>query len=158
MPNDLLRYLAGPTGYSLWWWLLVGLLILAVAGWYAGVAVWTWPPLKLRSNKILGPLHRRLVADRFVKSVRATTEAHRAGTITPRQALAAYTRTLRSFLRVATGERSQYMQISELAAGQLAPAAPLVAAIDDTRFGTANGPVDVDRIGSAVEEAIRSWH
>lgn len=158
MPNDLLRYLAGPTGYSLWWWLLVGLLVLAVVGWYAGVAVWTWPPMKLRSNRFLGPIHRRLVANRFAKSVRATTEAYGAGRIPPRQALAEYTRTLRSFLGVATGERSQYMHVSELASGRLAPAAPLVAAMDETRFGTADGQVDVARVGSAVEEAIRAWH
>jgi hypothetical protein len=158
MPTDLLRYLAGPTAYAWVWWLLVAALIAAVAGWYAAVAVWTLPPRTLRAHKLLGPIHRRLLAERFTKSIRATTDAHRAGALTTRQALDAYTGTLRSFLRLATGEPSHVMQIPQLAAGPLAAAAPTVAAIDDSRFG---GPepaqVDVDRVGSAVEEVIRTW-
>lgn len=158
MPTDLLRYLSGPTPYSWLWWLLIATLILAVTGWYAGVAVWSLPPQTLRSHKLLGPLHRRLVADRFTKAVRTTTAAHHAGALTTRQALDAYTGTLRNFLKVATGQPSHVMQIPQLAAGPLAAAAPVVAAIDDSRFG---GPhpaqIDINQMGSAVEEVIRTW-
>ena len=41
MPNDLLRYLFGPAGFSWWWWVPVALLVAAVAGWYVAVMVWT---------------------------------------------------------------------------------------------------------------------
>ncbi|MCV7229858.1 hypothetical protein [Mycolicibacterium komossense] len=159
MPTDLLRYLAGPTGYSPWWWLVAGLLMVILVGWYAGVAIWTLPPIMLRSNRLLGGLHRRLVARRFTRSVRATTAAYRSGALSPAQAATAYTRTLRSFLTVATGRRPHYMRVADLANSPLAPAAPLVAALNDIRFNAVapSAPGDVERLAAAVEGAIAQW-
>ena len=48
------------------------------------------------------------------------------------------------------------MHTADLAAGALAPAAPLIAALNDARF-TPLARVDVERIAVSVEEVIRSW-
>ena len=157
MPNDLLRYLFGPAGFSWWWWVPVALLVAAVAGWYVAVMVWTLPPATLRANKFLASTHRRVVADRFCRSVRATTAAYQSGAISARAACDAYSRTLRSFLFVTTGRRAQYMQLPELAVGELAPAAPLATGLDELRFGGGAEAVNVAAVGQSVEEVIRSW-
>ena len=156
MPTDLLRYISGPTPYPLWWAAIASLLIAAMIGWYAVVYVWTLPPRTLRGIRVVSTLHRRLLARRFARAVTTTTNSYRAGAITPAQACAGYGRTLRSFLYVATGQRAQYMHTEELAGGTLAPAAPLIAALNDARFSPA-ARVDVERFGVAVEEMIRSW-
>jgi hypothetical protein len=156
MPTDLLRYISGPTPYPLWCAVMAGLLIAALIGWYAAVYVWTLPPTTLRKIRGLSMLHRRLLARRFARAVTATTSSYRAGAMTPAQACADYSRALRSFLHVATGQRAQYMHTEELAGGPLAPAAPLISALNGARF-TPAAPVDVERFGVAVEEMIRSW-
>jgi hypothetical protein len=156
MPTDLLRYISGPTPYALWWAVIAAALIAALIGWYAAVYVWTLPPATLRKIRGVSMLHRRLVARRFARAVSATTGSYRAGAMTPAQACAAYSRTLRSFLNVATGQRAQYMHTEDLAGGMLAPAAPLISALNDARF-TPAARVDVERFGVAVEEMIRSW-
>ena len=157
MPNDVLRYLAGPTGFPWWWWVPVALLVLAVAGGYAAVFVWTLPPATLRANRFLASMHRRVVVEKFSRSVRATTTAYQGGALSARAACDRYARTLRSFLFVTTGQRAQYMQLPELAAGELAPAAPLAAGLDELRFGGGAEAADVAAVGQAVEEVIRSW-
>lgn len=157
MPGDLLRYLAGPTGYSPWWWLLVGALALVVVFYYTGVYVWTAPPTWLRRHKVLGGLHRRLVARRFSRAVRVTTDAYRAGALSTAAAATAYARTLRAFLRVATGMPAAHLHVDTMAAGPLAPAAPLIAALDAVRFDTGRHGTDITALGTAVGEAIRSW-
>lgn len=156
MPTDLLRYISGPTAYPLWWAVIAALLIAALIGWYTTVYVWTLPPTTLRKIRGLSILHRRLLARRFSRAITATTSSYRAGAITPAQACAAYSRTLRSYLHVATGQRAQYMHTDELAESTLAPAAPLIAALNDARF-TAAARIDVERFSAAVEEMIRSW-
>ncbi|GAB5005848.1 hypothetical protein MAHJHV63_53310 [Mycobacterium avium subsp. hominissuis] len=156
MPTDLLRYISGPTPYPMLWALIAAALITALIGWYAGVYVWTLSPTTLRKIRGLSILHRRLLARRFARSVTATTSRYRAGSITPAQACTAYSRTLRSFLHVATGQRAQYMHTEDLAGGALAPAAPLIAALNDARF-TPTAHVDVERFDLAVKEMIRSW-
>lgn len=156
MPTDLLRYISGPTPYPLWWAAIAALLVAAVIGWYAAVFVWTLPPTTLRKTRVVSMLHRKLLARRFVRTIAATTSGYRAGVITPARACADYSRTLRSFLQVATGRRAQYMHTAELAGGPLAPAAPLIAALNDARF-TPTAHVDVERFGVAVQEMIRSW-
>lgn len=156
MPTDLLRYISGPTAYPLWWALIAALLVAALIGWYTAVYMWTLPPTTLRKIRGVSMLHRRLLARRFARTVTATTSSYRAGAMTPAQACAAYSRTLRSFLYVATGQRAQYMHTEDLAGGTLAAAAPLIAALNDARF-TRAARVDVERFGVAVEEMIRSW-
>jgi len=159
MPTDLLRYLAGPSGYSPWWWLVVAVIVMLVAGWYLAVAVWTLPPTTLRSARVIGGLHRRLVARRFTRSVRAITAACRSGAMTPADAVAAYTRTLRSFLTVATGRRVHYMRITDLSNTSLAPAVPAMLSLNTIRFG---GPykgsyADIERLAAEVEGTIKRW-
>lgn len=156
MPTDLLRYISGPTAYPLWWALIAALLVAALIGWYTAVYMWTLPPTTLRKIRGVSMLHRRLLARRFARTVTATTSSYRAGAMTPAQACAAYSRTLRSFLYVATGQRAQYMHTEDLAGGTLAATAPLIAALNDARF-TRAARVDVERFGVAVEEMIRSW-
>lgn len=156
MPTDLLRYVSGPTSYPMVWAVIAALLIAALIGWYAAVYVWTLPPTRLRKIRGLSLLHRRLLARRFARTVTATTSSYRAGAVTTAQACEVYSRTLRSFLHVATGQRAQYMHTEDLASGVLAPAAPLIAALNDARF-TPAARVDVERVGLAVEEMIRSW-
>ncbi|PBA69011.1 hypothetical protein [Mycobacterium avium] len=156
MPTDLLRYVSGPLPYAMWTTVLAVLLMAALAAWYVGVYVWTMPPARLRNIRGVALLHRRLVARRFARSVAATTNVYRSGAITAVQACAGYSRTLRSFLNVATGHRAQYMHTADLAGGPLAPAAPLIAALNDARFAPPTR-VDVERFGASVEEMIRSW-
>ncbi|UMB71017.1 hypothetical protein [Mycobacterium paraterrae] len=156
MQTDLLRYISGPRPFSVWWTVVAAALIAVLAGWYVGVYVWTMPPARLRTLRGVSTLHRRLLARRFARSVAATTTTYRSGAITAVQACAGYSHTLRSFLNLATGQRAQYMHTADLAGGVLAPAAPLIAALNDARF-TPLARVDVERFGASVEEMIRSW-
>lgn len=156
MQTDLLRYVSGPHPFAVWWTVAAALLIAAVVAWYVAVYVWTLPPARLRTLRGVSVLHRRLLARRFARSVEATTDTYRAGAITAVQACAGYSHTLRSFLNLATGQRAQYMHTADLAGGTLAPAAPLIAALNDARF-TPLARVDVERFGTSVEEMIRSW-
>jgi hypothetical protein len=156
MHTDLLRYISGPQPFSAWWAVLAALLAAVVVGWYAGVCIWTMPPSRLRTLRGVSVLHRRLLARRFARSIAAITDTYRSGAITAAQACARYSHTLRSFLHLATGQRAQYMHTADLAGGALAPAAPLIAALNDARF-TPVARVDVERFGASVEEMIRAW-
>ncbi|WIM89828.1 hypothetical protein PT015_10595 [Candidatus Mycobacterium wuenschmannii] len=156
MQTDLLRYISGPSPFALWWLVIAAALIIVLAAWYAGVFMWTMPPARLRAMRGISTLHRRLLARRFARSVAATTNAYRSGAITAVQACAGYSRTLRSFLNVTTGQRAQYMHVDDLSGGALAPAAPLIAALNEARF-TPLARVEVERFGTTVEELIRSW-
>jgi hypothetical protein len=52
------------------------------------------------------------------------------------------------------------MRVADLANSPLAPAAPLVAALNNIRFNAVapGAPGDVERIGTAVEGAIAQWN
>lgn len=156
MPTDLLRYISGPTPYAVWGIVLAVLLAVALIGWYVTVYVWTLPPATLRNIRWISVIHRRLLARRFARTITATTGQYHAGTITAAQACAAYSRTLRSFLHLATGQPAQYMHTPDIAGGVLAPAAPLIAALNDARFKPM-ARVEVERFGASIEEMIRSW-
>ena len=65
-------------------------------------------------------------------------------------------RTLRSFLHQATGERAQYMQLRAVAASDLAPAAPVLEALGEAQFDKAS-TADVGQLGEQTEELIRTW-
>ncbi len=156
MPDDLLRYVGGPSSYSTSW-LWLGLLLLGlVIGWYAGVFVWTLPSWRLRRMPVVGRVHARLLRHRFARSVQAVAERHRTGDLSTAAAGAAMSRTLRSFLHQATGARAQYMHLDAIASSEVAPAAPLLADLDDVQFNTAS-PVRLDDVGAATQELIRSW-
>ncbi|MGE2719402.1 hypothetical protein [Mycolicibacterium celeriflavum] len=156
MPDDLLRFVGGPSPYSTGWLWLGLVLIVMVIAWYVGVFVWTMPSQRLRRLPVVRSVHARLLRRRFSRTVRRITARHRDGELTDAEAGAAMSRTLRSFLHQATGTRAQYMQLDDIASGELAPAGPTFAALEDAQFN-ADSPVHVGEVGGATEELIRSW-
>ncbi|KUI02557.1 hypothetical protein AU189_21845 [Mycolicibacterium acapulense] len=156
MPDDLLRFVGGPMPYSSGWLWLGLLIVLLVIAWYIGVFVWTLPAQQLRRLPVVRSLHARLLRRRFARCVQRIAAGHRDGELTDAEAGAAMSRTLRSFLHQATGTRAQYMQLDDIASGELASAAPMLAALDDAQFNAAS-PVQVDEVGATTEELIRSW-
>lgn len=156
MPGDLLRFIGGPTPYSSWWLWLAALLLVVVIVWYAVVFVTTLPSSRLRELPMLGDVHARLTRRRFAGAIRGITERRRRGELSTADAYDQMSHTVRSFLHQATGVRAQYLHVDELAAGDLAPAAPLIAALRDARFDT-GADADPDRLGARAEELIRSW-
>lgn len=156
MPGELLRYLGPPTGFSWWWWLVAGLSAATAAGWYVGVVVWTLPPARLRRIPVIAGLHSRLLRRRCVGAIAATAGLHRTGQLSQQQAAAAMSRTLRSFLHLATGARAQYMHIEAITAStELATAAPVLAALSDAQF--AGRPADIAQLAHNVTGVIQTW-
>jgi hypothetical protein len=155
MSDDLLRYLSGPNPYSPWWMALAAVMLLAVIGWYAGVVIWTLPTRQLRSIPGIRAVHARVIRHQFTASIRAASTRHRTGELSTAAAAAAISRTLRSFLALRSGSRVQYLHIRAVT-GELATAAPVLAALNDARFGTAS-EIDLAAAAHAAEEVIRSW-
>lgn len=156
MPDDLLRFVSGPPGYSLWWLWLGLALILAVFGWYAAIVVSTLPSRQLRTMPVVRDAHARLLRQRFARRVHTIVRQHRVGELTDVAASAALSRTLRTFLHQATGRRAQFMQLKDIAASDLAAAAPILEALGDAQFSAAS-TADIDRLGADTEDVIRSW-
>ncbi|CAA0110269.1 Uncharacterised protein [Mycolicibacterium vanbaalenii] len=156
MPDDLLEFVSGPRGYATGWlWLGLALLIVVIA-WYTSVFIATMPAERLRRIPVVRVAHARVLRYRFARTVQSITRRHRAGELSGVQAGAELSRTLRSFLHQATGLRAQYMQLRAVAAGDLAPAAPVLSALGDAQFDS-SATVDVARLGEQTEELIRSW-
>jgi hypothetical protein len=156
VPDDLLRFVSGPTPYSLWW-LWLGLVLMAlVIAWYAIVFVWTMPSEQLRRMPVIRKLHSAVLRRRFGRSIRRIDARHRAGELSGAEAGTQIGRTLRSFLYQATGTPAQYMHVEAIVASDLAAAGPLFSALDDARF-SAGSPVNVGDVGEAAEELIRKW-
>lgn len=156
MPGELLRYLSAPAPYS-WWWLVVGVAIAAAAiMWTAGVLVWTLPERSLRRVPQIRALHQRLIRRRFAGAIRTARAQYRAGELSAAQAAGVMRQVLRSFLAVTTGDRVHYMHVGDMAAGDLASAAPVFCGFNDAQFN-AGSHVDVDDLGHEAEELIRSW-
>ena len=156
MPDDLLHHVFGPQPYSscCLWWAVV--LILAVIGWYATIFVWTLPSHRLRRFPVVRRMHAWLIRNRFTHRVQRIAGEHDDGRMSAPAACAAISRTLRSFLHQATGARAQYLQISAMAGGDLAPATPLLAQLGDAQFN-AESRVDVADMSARAQELIRSW-
>jgi hypothetical protein len=156
VPDDLLRFVFGPTPYSAWWlWLALGLMILVIA-WYVGVFVWTLPSQQLRRLPLIRSMHATLLRRRFARAAGSIGERYRAGDLSAAQAGAQMSGTLRSFLHQATGTRAQYMHVDDIGSSDLADAAPLISRLNDVQFNTAS-QVNVEEAGSATEELIRRW-
>ena len=156
MPGDLLRFVGGPTPYSPWWlWLGVALIVVVIV-WYTAVFVLTMPGGRLREVPALREVHARLTRRRFAGSIRHIRERRRRGEIADAAAYDQMSHALRTFLHQATGIRAQYLHVDEIATGDLAPAAPLLAALRDARFD-ATADADPDRLGTQTEELIRTW-
>ena len=156
MPGDLLRFVGGPAPYSSWWLWLAVLLLLLVMAWYAAVFVTTLPAARLREVPALRDVHARLTRRRFAARIRHIGERRRAGELSDAQAYDQMSHTVRSFLHQTTGVRAQYLHVDEIAAGPLAPAAPVITALRDARFDTTID-ADPDRLRAQAEELIRSW-
>ncbi|MCW2651533.1 MAG: Uncharacterized protein JWR32_2509 [Mycobacterium sp.] len=156
MPGDLLRYVCGPSPYS-WWWLVLGLVVVAaVIAWCAGVLVWTLPAERLRQMPLIGPVHALMIRRRFAHTIRTAIEGYRSGELSAPEAATVMRGTLRSFLALVTGSRAQYMHVGDMAAGNLAPAAQVFAALNDIQFNIASA-VDLDAVADEAEELITSW-
>ncbi|MCH9761750.1 MAG: hypothetical protein K0U75_14030 [Actinomycetia bacterium] len=155
MSIDLLSYVGAPSGYSLWWLVLAVLIIVVIAGFYVGVAVWTLPPERLRNHRFFGGWHRKLMARKFSATIDTITAQYRDGAISAAQACERYNRTLRSFLRLATGAPAAYMHVEEFK-GPLEPAAELITALNEGRFSP-TADVAVDEYGRAVREVVCTW-
>ena len=101
-------------------------------------------------------MHGTLIRSRFARCVQRIADEHDAGRIPSPAACAAISKTLRSFLHQATGAKAQYLQLSSIAEGDLAAAAPLLARLGDAQFN-ADARVDVADVSSRAQELIRSW-
>ncbi|WP_422743750.1 hypothetical protein ACN27E_18865 [Mycobacterium sp. WMMD1722] len=156
MPDDLLRFVSGPTPYS-WWWLgLAAFLVIGVIGGYAVIIVATLPAQRLRTLPGIGPVHARVLRERYARRIAAVDTELRAGRLTPAEAATEVDRALRSFLHQSTGVRVQYMQVDAIAAGRLAQAAPLLADLGDIRFND-DSEVDAGQAGVRAQELVRTW-
>ena len=156
MPDDLLRFVGGPSPYAAsWLWFGLALLALVVA-WCVGVFVWTLPAERLRSIPVLRSVHAKLLRRRFARAIRCIEQRYSAGELSAAQASSEMSRTLRSFLHQATGTPAQYMHVADISSSELAEAAPLLSALNDAQFNTMS-PVQISQVGSTAEELIRSW-
>lgn len=132
------------------------LVFIVLIVWYAGVFALTMPARRLRELPVVGALHGDLVRRRFARAVHQIGERYRAGELGAAAAGAAVSAALRGFLQQATGVRAQYMQVEQIAGGELARAAPLLEQLDDAQFNAASR-VDVSAVSESTEELIRSW-
>ncbi|MGE2717812.1 hypothetical protein ACQI4L_27450 [Mycolicibacterium litorale] len=154
--DDLLRFIGGPLPPS-WWWIALTAVIVAAAGaWVSGVLVWTMPVARLRSLPGVRGVHSRLIRRRFARAVAVTSQAHRDRTISAEQAVAQYSRTLRTFLSMRTGVNAKSLHLGDLADGELARAVPLLRAFHDAQFN-GDSRLDVTALGRSAEELIRTW-
>ncbi|MDT5147743.1 MAG: hypothetical protein QOC58_2388 [Mycobacterium sp.] len=155
--DDLLRFIGGPLPFSAWWLVLGILLLLIVIAWYATVFVWTLPPARLRRMPVIKNIHARLNRRRFARAVRKIGAQYRDGVLTSAQAGAQISRTLRSFVYVATGTRAQYMHVGQFTGGRLATVVPLLEGLNDAQFNP-EAQADVVALGHSAEELIASWN
>ncbi|MET0702680.1 MAG: hypothetical protein ABWY93_23755 [Mycobacterium sp.] len=156
MPDDLLRFVSGPSPYSSWWLWVAVVLLLVLIGWYAAVFFFTVPGRQIRDLPVVGATRSELLKRRFARAVHAIGDRYRAGELAAAPAAEAVSRELRAFLHQATGARAEYMQVDDIAAGRLAPAAPLLTELIDAQFN-ADSAVDVGAVSDSAEELIRAW-
>jgi hypothetical protein len=156
VPDDLLRFVSGPTPYPSWWLWVAVFLLLVLIGWYAAVFLLTTPSRQIRSLPVIGATRSQLLKRRFVRAVHAIGDRHRAGELAAAPAAEAVSRELRAFLHQATGARAEYMQVDDIAAGRLSLAAPVLTDLIDAQFN-ADSTVDVGSVSDSAEELIRRW-
>lgn len=156
MPDNLLRHVFGPQPYSAWWLVWAILLVLVVIAWYSVIFVWTLPSHRLRHIPVVRRMHARIVRNRYARCAQRIAGDYYAGRASATEACAAISRTLRSFLHQATGERAQYLHVGEVADGDLAAAAPLLTRLGDAQFN-AETQIDIGDVSASAQELIRSW-
>ena len=156
MPDDLLRHVIAPQPYSsVWLWLAVGLSVALVA-WFGVVLLVTAGGRSPRDVRVLGAARDRRRRHRAARAVHRIGERYRAGDLQAAPAGSAASGELRRFLHQATGAPVEYMQISELAGSDVAPAAAVLERLIDVQFNTASA-VDVGRVLDDAEGLILSW-
>ena len=156
MSGELVGFVIGPTPYSSWWVWLAALMLVVLIGWYAAVFVFTMPGRRIRGLPVIGAARSELIKRRSARAVRAIGERYRAGELAAAPAAAAVSREVRAFLHAATGVRAEYMQVDDIADGELASAAPVLAELIDAQFN-ADTIVDVGAASDSAEELIHSW-
>ena len=156
MSGELVGFVIGPTPYSSWWVWLAALMLVVLIGWYAAVFVFTMPGRRIRGLPVIGAARSELIKRRSARAVRAIGERYRAGELAAAPAAAAVSREVRAFLHAATGVRAEYMQVDDIADGELASAAPVLAELVDAQFN-ADTIVDVGAASDSAEELIHSW-
>jgi hypothetical protein len=157
VPDDLLRFVSGPTPYSSSWLWLAALLLAGLIGSYAALFILTTPGRRLRDLPAVGATRRELLKRRFARAVRAIGDRHRGGELAAAPAAEAVSRELRTFLSRATGARAEYMQLDDIvAASEIALAAPVLMDLMDAQFN-ADSTVDVGTVSDSAEELIRTW-
>lgn len=156
MSDELIRFVSGPTPYSSWWlWLAVMLSVLLI-GWYAAVFLFTMPGRRIRGLPVVRAARSELAKRRSIRAVRVIGERYRAGELAAEPAAAAISQEVRAYLHAATGTRAEYMQLNAIAAGALAPAAPVLTDLTDAQFN-ADSVVDVGAAADSAEELIHTW-
>lgn len=159
MPDDLLGNLIGPTPYSsVWLWLAVALAVLTVL-WYVGVFWWTAPGRTRSEPSVIGSARMALQRRRALRAIQAVQNHYRAGEMTRTAAAAALGEQVRRFLHDTTGVRAEYIQVPDIptvSGGVLAPAAPVLADLEDAQFN-AGSTVGIDAVSHAAEELVRGW-
>lgn len=153
MPDDLLRYVIGPTSALGWAWLAAALAI-AVILWY--VVVWVWTTPRRRAPAVVRRVQDALQRRRFANAARHIDRRYRAGELDGAAAAAGLSVVVRDFLHQATGTRTQYLQLGEFDTGVLTGAAPLMQRLNDVQFNPRSGE-DAGQLGPAAEELILSW-
>lgn len=156
MPDDLLRFVSGPTPYSRWWLALAVLLLLLVIAWYVGIFVFTKPGRRIRDVPIVGVARHELLRRRYARAVRQVGERYRAGELAAAPAATAVSRELRAFLHRVTGAPAEYMHVDAIASSEIASAAPLLTVLVDAQFNV-DSTCDVGVVSNSVEELIRTW-
>ena len=156
MPDDLLRFVFGPSPYAASW-LWFGLALLAVViVWYVGVFVWTLPAERLRTIRGVRSLHAKLLRRKFVRAIRSIDERYRAGDLSAAQASGQMSRYAAQLSAPGHRNAGAVHARRRIKSSDLAEAAPLFSALNDAQFNS-DSPVEIGEITSTAEELIRSW-
>ncbi|WP_395309114.1 hypothetical protein V4U86_28120 [Mycobacterium sp. AMU20-3851] len=159
MPDDLVGELVGPTPYSSSWLWVAGLLIGLTVLWYLAVLRWTAPGRERDQPSMIEAARLALLRRRTMRTLDGIESRLGTGDLTPAAAGAAVSSELRRFLRDATGLRAEYVQVPDLTSvsgGRLAPAAAILADLEDVQFN-AETAVDLGAVGTAARELVRQW-
>jgi hypothetical protein len=154
VPDDLLRYVVGPEAVGFPWLALA--LLVALAGWYAIVFVWTRPRRVQRSAGPLAKMRDTMARTKFAREAHRIGERCRRGEISAAAAGAELSTVLRTFLHQHTGEPVPYMHVDDVARSRLAAAAPILVQLNDVQFND-RSEADARALSTATEELILSW-
>lgn len=151
-----MRFVVGPSTPSsaLPW--VAAVLTLLVIGWYVALFARTATSEPGAKPGVVARANAALVRRRFARDARRVGERLGSGDLTSVAAAAELSRILREFLHRHTGAPAQYMQVDDVAAGDLAPAAPLLLQLNDVQFN-AQSTEDAGLLSGATEELIQSW-